>query len=39
MTQMARRGCGHTKFSVEVTDKDGFGMTRDVFVFVDGTCN
>ncbi|WP_441290283.1 hypothetical protein ACSRUE_06650 [Sorangium sp. KYC3313] len=32
-------GCGHAEFSVEVTDKDGSKMTRDVLVFVDGTCD
>jgi hypothetical protein len=31
-------GCGRTSFSVKVTDGDGSSMTRDVFVFVDGTC-
>ena len=27
--------CGHARFSVKVTDKDGSSMTRDVFVFID----
>ncbi len=32
-------GCGHASFSLKVTDKDGSTMTRNVFVFVDGTCS
>ncbi|WP_437528473.1 hypothetical protein WME79_45465 [Sorangium sp. So ce726] len=31
--------CGHAKFSVEVTDKDGSRMARDVLVFADGACD
>jgi hypothetical protein len=31
-------GCGQARFALKVTDKDGTTMTRDVRVFVDGTC-
>ncbi len=31
-------GCGHARFSLKVTDKDGSTMTRDVLVFIDGSC-